>query len=774
MVTSVNTFCRLNVTRSMNLENSTHNENRYYEKIGSIQQSMHEREKRRLELERELFAYSLSDTRISQIKCAKLRSYLKEICEREKRAKTRNLELLRDVKCIEMSLKEYGPSRATLQQQKAEHLDRISNFMAGRKKKEQKSNEQKVDSAHTLNKRYPDAQVTEDLDRVPPGTSAGPLQSCSGGAKAVAASAPLHRASASSAAAAVHRSPTTHAPSPQRPPSGLLNDRGVCREAATVGPANFSDDIYQGNGGPPDGCDPSVRRERTAPASASNRSVTSEAAGGEDEHSPSPPATATRPQPSALLAGDLSPVWYKNPPADAVALQSPVSEEKDVTHSVAHTFTGEESQEVPGEGEGNLSVASSSVLSVSSASDLSISLTESEPEDELADDGGYLHDRGSMASPSPARRSSSPVAPQRSSTPASRSDAGSRPTDRTAERLTHEGLYYLLESIEGRLRDCHADAYLASLIEDGKLNAIISLCNRGALSVSDADLEECSAVVLRELQRLCWSTERGCLLPWELVGGQRGSPQPQDISSGLPPDGAGLWDRWFKHALLLKERRVIGTERLLQLFTPLLLPRHATYGHQAKVLLRTLLSRSREECAKEEEQQEEEEEEEEERRSDSSSSHSRKPEEAPTSRPPQNPGTQALQSGGEDSQDESPVESIPIRETRAYQLLKQSAAQKWLPASGEVEDEEEEEGEGEDNALPGTNDGGEEDPGWAKHSSHQDPYPWKKMNNTKPGLSKAVWGNSDDSNSDIEAALRPPAFNAKNNEDDDDSDDFFD
>ncbi|CAL8299640.1 unnamed protein product [Boreogadus saida] len=50
----------------------------------------------------------------------------------------------------------------------------------------------------------------------------------------------------------------------------------------------------------------------------------------------------------------------------------------------------------------------------------------------------------------------------------------------------------------------------------------------------------------------------------------------------------------------------------------------------------------------------------------------------------------------------------------------------------------------------------------------------KKINNTKPGLSKAVWGNSDDSNSDIEAALRPPAFNAKNNDDDDDDDDFFD
>ena len=62
------------------------------------------------------------------------------------------------------------------------------------------------------------------------------------------------------------------------------------------------------------------------------------------------------------------------------------------------------------------------------------------------------------------------------------------------------------------------------------------------------------------------------------------------------------------------------------------------------MLLRTLLSRSREECAKEDEQQqreeEEEEEEEEERRSDTSSSLSRKLEEARMSRRPQDPGTQ--------------------------------------------------------------------------------------------------------------------------------------
>lgn len=56
-------------------------------------------------------------------------------------------------------------------------------------------------------------------------------------------------------------------------------------------------------------------------------------------------------------------------------------------------------------------------------------------------------------------------------------------------------------------------------------------------------------------------------------------PHPRH-SASLPPDAARLWDRWFKHALLLKERRVLSTERLVQLFTPLLLERHATYSHQ--------------------------------------------------------------------------------------------------------------------------------------------------------------------------------------------------
>ncbi|KAJ3588905.1 hypothetical protein NHX12_009759, partial [Muraenolepis orangiensis] len=184
-----------------------------------------------------------------------------------------------------------------------------------------------------------------------------------------------------------------------------------------------------------------------------------------------------------------------------------------------------------GERAEDLSGASSSVLSVSSASDLSISLTESEPEDDPAEDG--VSCRAPRASSSPARQASSPGRSDeslQSSADGSRSYADSPPTERTAERLTREGLFHLLESIEGQLWDERSDVYSASAIDDGELAAIISLCNRRAPGASHEDLEARSAVVLQELQRLSWSTERGCLLPWDLVQDQPGSsPQPGDI-----------------------------------------------------------------------------------------------------------------------------------------------------------------------------------------------------------------------------------------------------
>ncbi|KAM4625083.1 centrosomal protein kizuna isoform 2-T2 [Polymixia lowei] len=724
-------------------------EDQYYEKIASVQQTMHEREKRRLELERELFAYSLSDKRISQIKCAKLRSYLKEICERETRAKMRNLELLRDVECIEMSMKEHGPDRGPLRQQKvAAPLTRY------------------LDDS-----RSPPAK---NFQRPPAAIFMGRQTSRGSAAEAAATSVPSHRAS--------HRSPNRCTHSPERLPSGLLKDFRVCGEAATDNRAHLSDDI-SGSNDSPDSCNLSDKHEREAAVLPSVRGLTGAAGGvpfgGDDEQAPSPPVTLAGPEKNASSPSGVSPMRAENSLAEytdskEVVHQPLITERAEIglSCSIPEPRSEEESRDAPGRRESVSTPSSSARLSVSSASDLSISLTESELEEDLPEDVAHLdtlpttrvaHEGSATPGGSDDRslwsRESSVYSGESKTRPQVR-HASVLP-EATSERLSHEGLFHLLENIEGRLHGERTNVYCGSSIDGRKLDEMISFCNSGA-SLNDEDLEACGAVVLRELQRLSWSTAKGCLLPQDLVSAHWSSTQPKEISSSLPPDAARLWDRWFKHALLLKEQHVLSTQRLLQLFTPLLLERHATYSHQAKALLRTLLSRSSEECPSAEEESD---------LSPSSSCGLPSPladgRRVQPPRPAEDRGIPELQSAEEDSQDESPAESIPIRETKAYQLLKQSATQERLQSSGEEEEEEEE------NGSSGINDGHEEDPGRAKRSSHQDPYPRKEKTRGKAFSavqSKAFWGESDDSDSDIEAALRPQPLNTNN----DDFDDFYD
>ncbi|XP_076017888.1 centrosomal protein kizuna [Genypterus blacodes] len=751
----------------------------YYEKVASIQESMRQSEKRRLELEGELFSYSMSDRRISQIKCSKLHSYLKEISDREAQAKMRNLELLRDVKCIEISMKEYRPDHGPLHQQKADCLNKISKLMAARKKK-QALESAKVDSAHKhqhVSLRHPAQNVTQP---------AVVLTGCqtSRGSDAEAAATSVYSGQA------LHRSPNRSVHSHERLPSGLFKDFRVGGEDAAGNRAHLSDDI-SGSNDSPDGCNLSDKHESTVAALPSVHALTGAAGNvslrGDDEQAPSPPVTLMALEKNPLSPSSSSSTCVKNSPGEHADTgeevhQPPVMEEAqtDCSHLMPEKPFVKESQDSPGRCQSVDPPNFEPDLSASSASDLSLSLTQSETDVDLPEDGACQYrDSPERSATTGGREKHNPHSPASSLHSEGSKDrvqlnCDSPASEQRTQRLSQEGLFYLLDSMEGRLHGEQTGIYGDASIEDNGIRRVIRLCNSEA-SLNEEDLEVCGAVVLRELQRLSWSTAEGCLLPEELVNAHQSSMELKDISTSLPPDAAQLWDRWFKHALLLKERHLLSTERLVQLFTPPLLGRHATYSHQAKVLLRTLLSRSSEECPSPQEEKEEEEEEEEEEGIDLSSSCGLPSlladgGELKPARPVQNQPVQELQSTEEDSQDESPVESIPIRETKAYQLLKQSAMQERLQSSGEEEEEEEEE----DNEPPaGINQEHEVDLGRAKLSSHQDPYPrMGKTNSKAPSVlqSKAFWGESEDSGSEIEAALRPQPFNTNN----DDSDDFFD
>uniref|UniRef100_A0A3Q0S237 Centrosomal protein kizuna n=1 Tax=Amphilophus citrinellus TaxID=61819 RepID=A0A3Q0S237_AMPCI len=492
-----------------------------------------------MELERELFAYSRSDKRLLQIKCSKLRSYLKEICDREARAKMRNLELLRDVECIEISMKEYSPDHGPLLQQK-------------------------IEAVHTQQRDSYLSHPAEDFTQAPVEIFMGHQTSRGSAAEAGTTSVHSHQG--------LHHSPNRSLHSRECLPSGLLKDFTVGGEEAASNQEHLSDDISGSNDSPDDG-NLSDKHERMMGLLPSVRALTGTAGnvafGSDDERERSPLVTLTGPE--------------KNP---------------------------------------------------------------------------------------------SPGSPPRA-------------TNSVAE---------------------HADAR-----ELTALYILGSLCDDGA-GLNDEDLEACGAVVLRELQRLSWSTEKGCLLPRDLVCTHQSSAEPNEISASLPPNAARLWDRWFKHALVLKERRVLSTERLVQLFTPLLLSRHATYSHQVASKARTLQPHAQ------------------------TGGHTHL---HPKKQTPFFPAIAShyalpflteLQSTEEDSQDESPVESGPIRGKKALPVPQHSHCPYvvvcFLPTATLC------------------------------------------LNNVIVVFLLCIdfWGESDDSGSEIEAALRPQPFNTNSKS----SCDFYD
>ncbi|KAM4541385.1 centrosomal protein kizuna [Fundulus diaphanus] len=729
------------------MSGSACSEERFYAKIASIQQSMHTSEKRRLELERELFTYCRSDTRILQIKCSKLRSYLKEICGREARAKMRNLELKRDVECMEISMKEYNSDHGPLQQQKADFLKKISRITEGSRKIE----EPEAAKVKTVQRRQWDSSknftpVEIFMDHQ---TSRGY------DAEAATTSVHSHRAPQPSPNRSVHPR--------ERLPSGLLKDFRVGREDAAGKRAHLSDDISSSNDSP-DGCNLSDKHQRRAPGLLPSARASAAAAGcvasaSDDEREASPPLTLAgcEENPSPF---NSNPAMAKNPPAEPSDSQEVArkplimaDEERGLGHLKPETTFRKEAQETSGKCEAAGEPSSDVQLSESSSSDLTISLTQSELEEDLPEEAASERNASSRGSGDHTQHRPDSSVHSDGSKKTEQFNSESSTPGPTLKSLSLEGLFNLLDSIEGRLHGEQSRVYRDSSIDGRQLNRIISLCDDGA-GLNGEDLEACGAVVLHELRRLSWSTEKGCVLPPELVRAHPRSTEPNEISASLPPNAAQLWDRWFKHALVLKESRVLSTERLVQLFTPLLLERDADYSQQAKVLLRALLSRSSEEGPSAEDE------------SDSSSlcnnSSALADGDVKPSRSVRTQRSQELQSTEEDSQDESPVESGPIRETKAYQLLKQSAMQK-RPLSSEEEEEE--------SSLSGINHGHEEDLGRAKRSSHQDPYPREGNSRVYSALQKkAFWQESDDSNSEIEAALCPPTFNANSNR----TDDFYD
>nr|XP_020734056.1 centrosomal protein kizuna isoform X3 [Odocoileus virginianus texanus] len=76
----------------------------YYERVARLQQGLRDSEKKRLDLERKLYEYHQSDAFRAKLKYIKLKKYLKEICESEKKARIRNQECLKQFERIQADI----------------------------------------------------------------------------------------------------------------------------------------------------------------------------------------------------------------------------------------------------------------------------------------------------------------------------------------------------------------------------------------------------------------------------------------------------------------------------------------------------------------------------------------------------------------------------------------------------------------------------------------------------------------------------------------------
>ncbi|XP_005381007.1 PREDICTED: centrosomal protein kizuna isoform X2 [Chinchilla lanigera] len=82
-------------------------------------------EKKRLDLEKELYEYNQSDKYRVKLKYVKLKKYLKEICESEKRAHTRNQEYLNQFERVQAHVGHFTTSTEKLQELKIEYETQI-------------------------------------------------------------------------------------------------------------------------------------------------------------------------------------------------------------------------------------------------------------------------------------------------------------------------------------------------------------------------------------------------------------------------------------------------------------------------------------------------------------------------------------------------------------------------------------------------------------------------------------------------------------------------
>ncbi|XP_073930328.1 centrosomal protein kizuna isoform X2 [Castor canadensis] len=97
----------------------------YYERVGQLQNGLRDSEKKRLDLEKKLYEHSQSHICKVKLKYVKLKKYLEEICESERRARLRNQEYLKQFEHVQDRVGHFTTNTETLQKLKIQYETQI-------------------------------------------------------------------------------------------------------------------------------------------------------------------------------------------------------------------------------------------------------------------------------------------------------------------------------------------------------------------------------------------------------------------------------------------------------------------------------------------------------------------------------------------------------------------------------------------------------------------------------------------------------------------------
>ncbi|XP_069706407.1 centrosomal protein kizuna isoform X2 [Phaenicophaeus curvirostris] len=243
---------------------------------------------------------------------------------------------------------------------------------------------------------------------------------------------------------------------------------------------------------------------------------------------------------------------------------------------------------------------------------------------------------------------------------------------------------------------------------------LLSFYNQAG-SMKEDDLGACEAVVLHQLRALLQSMLNGCLLPEKTLNAEGRAADEKQTRPDQQSDVDMLWTYLSSHALFLKKHQVQLTEEVAEMFERVLGSSKTAQDGQALPVLKEVLP---------------------EERGDRSSIQSNEP---------------------SYSSPLIPNDSGEIKQAKHVPQLADTGEQDWDSSDNSSE------AKGSREAHSETN-----------FSLNERSPPFSRTGTRKGAVaaikSKAFWGESDDSSSEIEAALRPKTHNTEADE----FDDFYD